>query len=40
MRGHVIRILGVVNQATIIADRATLKRLLRKVSGAFARGLK
>jgi uncharacterized protein len=40
MRGEVIRVPGAINQATIIASRATPKWLLRKVSGAFVRGLK
>jgi uncharacterized protein len=40
MRGDVIRVPGVVNQAAIIAGRVTPKWLLRKVSGAFVRGLK
>jgi uncharacterized protein len=40
MRGEVIRVPGVVNQATILASRATPKWLLRLVSGAMARTLK
>jgi uncharacterized protein len=40
MRGDVICVPGAINQATIIAGRATPKWLLRKVSGAFVRGMK
>ena len=40
MRGEVIRVPGVVNQATILASRATPKWLLRRVSGAMIRSLK
>jgi uncharacterized protein len=40
MRGDVIRVPGAINQATMIAGRATPKWLLRRVSGAFVRGMK
>ena len=40
MRGEVIRVPGAINQASIIASRATPKWLLRKVSGAMIRRMK
>ena len=40
MGGEVICVPGAVNQATVMAGRATPKWLLRRVSGALARGLK
>jgi uncharacterized protein len=40
MRGDAIRVPGVINQATIIAGRATPKWLLRRLSGAVVRGIK
>jgi uncharacterized protein len=40
MRGDAIKVPGAINQATIIASRATPKWLLRKVSGAMVRGMK
>jgi uncharacterized protein len=40
MRGEVIRIPGVLNQAAIMASRATPKWLLRRVSGAVARRMR
>jgi uncharacterized protein len=39
MRGEVIRVPGAVNQASIIAGRATPKWFLRKVGGALVRAL-
>jgi uncharacterized protein len=39
MRGDAIKVPGAINQATIIASRATPKWLLRKVSGAMVRGM-
>ena len=39
MRGEVIRVPGAINQASIIAGRATPKWLLRKVGGAMVRAL-
>jgi uncharacterized protein len=39
MRGEVIRVPGVINQASMIAGRATPKWLLRKVGGAMVRAL-
>ncbi len=40
MRGDAIKVPGAVNQASIIASRATPKWLLRKVSGALVRSLR
>jgi uncharacterized protein len=40
MRGDAIKVPGAINQATIIAGRATPKWLLRKVSGAMVRSMK
>jgi uncharacterized protein len=40
LRGEVIRVPGVVNQAGILAGRATPKWLLRRVTGALARRAK
>ncbi|MBI3368777.1 MAG: short-chain dehydrogenase, partial [Burkholderiales bacterium] len=40
MKGEVIRVPGALNQATILASRATPKWLLRRVSGALVRRLK
>jgi uncharacterized protein len=40
MRGDAIKVPGAINQATIIASRATPKWLLRKVGGAMVRSLK
>ena len=40
MGGEVIRVPGAINQATVVAGRATPKWLLRRVSGALARGMK
>jgi uncharacterized protein len=40
MRGEVIRVPGAINQATILAGRATPKWLLRKVSGVMSRGMR
>jgi uncharacterized protein len=40
MRGNTIKVPGAINQATIIAGRATPKWLLRKVSGAMVRSMK
>jgi uncharacterized protein len=39
MRGDAIKVPGAINQATIIASRATPKWLLRKVSGAMVRSM-
>jgi uncharacterized protein len=39
MRGDAIKVPGAINQATIIAGRATPKWLLRKVSGAVVRSM-
>jgi uncharacterized protein len=39
MRGDAIKVPGVINQATIIASRATPKWLLRKISGAMVRSM-
>jgi short-subunit dehydrogenase len=39
MRGEVIRVPGAINQASIIAGRATPKWLIRKVGGAMVRAL-
>jgi hypothetical protein len=40
MGGEVIRVPGAINQATVVAGRATPKWLLRRVAGALARGMK
>lgn len=40
VRGEVIRVPGALNQAAILASRATPKWLLRRVSGAMARSMK
>jgi uncharacterized protein len=40
MRGDAIKVPGAINQAGIIASRATPKWLLRKVSGAMVRSMK
>jgi uncharacterized protein len=40
MAGEVIRVPGVLNQAGVLASRATPRWLLRKLSGAFARRLR
>lgn len=40
MRGEVIRVPGAMNQAAILASRATPRWLLRQVSGAVARRMK
>jgi uncharacterized protein len=40
MRGDVIRVPGAINQATILAGRATPKWLLRKVSGVMSRRIR
>jgi short-subunit dehydrogenase len=40
MKGEVIRVPGALNLAAILAGRATPKWLLRRVSGAVARGLR
>ncbi|MBX3637509.1 MAG: SDR family oxidoreductase [Rubrivivax sp.] len=40
MEGEVICVPGAVNQAAVVAGRATPKWLLRRVSGALARGVK
>jgi len=40
MKGEVIRVPGALNRAAILAGRATPKWLLRRVSGAVARGMK
>jgi uncharacterized protein len=40
MRGEVIRVPGALNQAAMLASRATPKWLLRRVSGAVARRLR
>jgi len=40
MGGEVIRVPGAFNQATVVAGRATPKWLLRRLSGALARGMK
>jgi hypothetical protein len=37
MKGDVIRIPGVVNQAVTLASRATPKWLLRRIAGTLAR---
>ncbi len=39
MEGEVIRVPGVVNKAAVVAGRTTPKWLLRRVSGALARGM-
>ncbi len=39
LRGDAIKVSGAINQATIIASRATPKWLLRKISGAMVRGM-
>ena len=40
MNGEVIHVPGALNLATVLAGRATPKWLLRRVSGAVARGLR
>jgi uncharacterized protein len=40
LRGDAVKVPGAINQASIIAARATPKWLLRKVSGAMVRGMK
>jgi short-subunit dehydrogenase len=40
MAGEVTRVPGVINKATVVAGRATPQWLLRRVSGALARGMK
>lgn len=40
MKGEVIRVPGVLNQATVLAARASPRWLLRRVSGAMVRGIR